>query len=100
MERKLVSIEWLDSKGITHEWEYLDEIAPLLPSKCVSVGFLLEETEGYKTIAQSLSDTQVLGRTTIPCCAIQKVIKLRAFHPETPSYSAAEATEGVVLPPV
>ena len=76
MPWKLILIEWLDSKGITHQWEYLDEIEPMAPSRCVSVGFLLEETGEYKTIAQSVSDTQVLGRTTIPCCAIQKIVEL------------------------
>lgn len=52
MNRKLVLIEWLDSKGITNQWEYLDEIESIKPCKCLSVGFLLEETEQYKTIAQ------------------------------------------------
>mgnify|MGYP001587159507 FL=1 len=72
-----VLIEWLDSKGINNQWEYLDEIEPLLPSRCISVGFLIEETPEYKTIAQSVSATQVLGRMTIPCCSIQKVVELK-----------------------
>lgn len=77
MGYKLVLIEWLDSKGITNEWEYLDGVEHLQPSKCVSVGFLMEETEQYKTIAQSINETQVLGRTTIPCCSIQKVKEVK-----------------------
>ena len=61
MGNKLLLIEWLDSKGITSTWEYRDEIEPLIPSICISAGFLIEETEQYKTIAQSISETQVLG---------------------------------------
>lgn len=61
---KIIVIEWLDSKGVTHEWEFWDEVEALEPSKCVSVGFLVEETDTYKTIGQSISDTQVIGRTT------------------------------------
>ena len=57
MNRKLVLIEWLDSKGTINQWEYLDEIESIKPSKCLSVGFLLEETEQYKTIAQCVSET-------------------------------------------
>lgn len=76
VNRKLVLIEWLDSKGITAEWEHLDELESLEPSRCVSVGFLMEETEQYKTIVQSTNEAQVLGRLTIPCGAIQELVEL------------------------
>jgi len=75
---KIVQITWLDSKGISSQWEYLDEVEPLKPSECLSVGFLIEDAEEYKTIAQSLNDTQVLGRTTIPCCSIQSIVELKS----------------------
>ncbi len=58
MKHKLVLIEWLDSKGITNQGEYLDEIEAMKPCKCLSVGFLIEETKEYKTIAQSINGTQ------------------------------------------
>ena len=72
-----VLIEWLDSKGIINTWEYLEEIESLCPQKCVSVGFLLEDKKGYKTILQSYGGNQILGRTTIPACSIVKMRKLR-----------------------
>ncbi len=65
MKYEMVKIEWLDSKGF-ERWEYLDEIEPVLPGLCYSIGFLLEDKKDYKTIALGLSDTQVLGRATIP----------------------------------
>lgn len=73
---KPILIEWIDSKGITNQWEYLDEIDPMKPDKCLSVGFLLKKTREYVTIAQSIGETQVVGRTTIPCCSIKSIKKL------------------------
>ena len=51
----LVLIEWLDSKGVTSEWEHLDGLKPLLPSVCLSIGFLIDDHKDYKTLAQSLN---------------------------------------------
>ncbi|MGR3177228.1 MAG: hypothetical protein ACUZ8E_04125 [Candidatus Anammoxibacter sp.] len=76
MKNQLVLIEWLDSKGGTSAWEHLDELTPLEPCKCKSVGFLLEDNKNYKTIAQSLSSNQVIGRLTVPSCSIKKTTKL------------------------
>jgi len=75
-QNEIVFVEWIDSKGITNQWEYLDEIEPMKPDKCLSVGFLLEKTKEYITIAQSLGQTQVIGRTAIPCCSIRSIKKL------------------------
>jgi len=77
MKYRLILIEWLDSKGVIDCWEFLDEIKPMKPSHCFSVGFLIEETEEYKTIVQSVSDNQVLGRTTIPCCSILDIQEVK-----------------------
>ena len=77
MKYKLIFLEWLDSKGITNQWEYFDEIESMKPSRCFSVGFLIEETDQYKTIAQSLNASQVIGRMTIPRCAIQKITEIK-----------------------
>ena len=76
MDYKPILIKWLDSKGITNEWEYIEDIKPLIPCICTSIGFLIEETEKYKTIAQSLNEGQIIGRMTIPCCSIQDIIEI------------------------
>lgn len=34
MEKRLVLIEWLDSKGITNAWEFWDDLEPLKPNIC------------------------------------------------------------------
>ena len=74
---KLVEIEWLDSKGVTNRWEFLNDLEPLEPSRCRSVGFLLDESDDYKTLVQTLGCEQVLGRITIPTQSIVKQRRLR-----------------------
>lgn len=74
---KPVIIEWLDSKGFTNTWEYVEGLEPLEPQKCVSVGFLFENKKEYKTILQSYGGGQILGRTTIPTRSILSLNKLR-----------------------
>ena len=75
INKDIVLIEWVDSKGM-ERWEYLDEIEPMPPCVCYSVGFIIEDTTDYKTIALGLSETQVLGRTTIPSGCIRSIKKL------------------------
>ncbi len=75
MNKDIVLIEWVDSKGM-ERWEYLDEIEPMPPCVCYSVGFIIEDTPEYKTLALGLSETQVLGRTTIPSGCIRSIKKL------------------------
>ena len=70
---KPIIIGWLDSKGVTTEWEYKEDIEPLLPCQCLSIGFLVERTKKYTTIIQSTSETQILGRLTIPNCSINYI---------------------------
>jgi len=76
MRYDIVLIEWLDSKGITNQWEYLDETEPLLPDNCLSVGYLIDDNAEYKTIVQCIGKTQVIGRTTIPCFSIRSIKKM------------------------
>jgi len=78
-EMKKMLIRWFDSRGITEKWEYLDDIDPLIPCECNSIGFLLEDHEDYKTLVQTTSPTtgQILGRLTIPAGAIIELRELK-----------------------
>jgi len=69
-ENEIVVVKWLDSYGMTGEWERRDELETLLPAVCVSAGHVLEQTDSYITLAMTVSDRQVLGRLTIPRAAI------------------------------
>ena len=75
LNKEIVLIEWFDAKGV-NRWEYLDEIEPMPPCVCYSVGFIIEDNPDYKTLALGLSETQVLGRTTIPAGCIRRIEKL------------------------
>ena len=72
-KKKLVLIKWIDSKNGSEGWEFLEEIEPLKPVICYSIGFLLDDNEDYKTIAPTIGGGQVLGRITIPTCAIKNI---------------------------
>ncbi len=77
LDRSTVMIGWLDSKGVINEWEFKEELEPLLPCQCLSIGFLVERTKEYTTIVQSISEKQILGRLTIPNCSINYIKKLK-----------------------
>lgn len=70
-------IEWVDSKGSECGWEHLEDIKPIKPAKCASIGFLFENKKEYKSLLQSVSDGQILGRITIPSCAIKRITALK-----------------------
>lgn len=74
---KKVEIQWIDSKGIKSSWEYQDDLNSLEPVLVTSLSYLFEDKEEYKTIAQSASADQVLGRMTIPVVSIKKVCKIK-----------------------
>lgn len=66
-----VRVMWIDSKGLTPEWEHKDDMEDLKPVVIMSTGILIDENsadekEGYITLALSVSSGQVLGRLTIP----------------------------------
>ena len=72
-----VEIEWVDSKAGRNEWEYLNDLEPLKPVTCTSVGFLIEDAPEYKTIVHTINTNQILGRITIPSSCIKKIRKLK-----------------------
>lgn len=75
--RTLVEIKWVDSNSSDNIWEYLDDLESLRPVQCNSVGYLVENDENYKTLAQSISHNQVLGRITIPIGSIESIVDIR-----------------------
>lgn len=77
LSRNPVMIGWLDSKGVINEWEFREELEPLLPCQCLSIGFVVERTKEYTTIAQSVSENQILGRLTIPNCSINYIKNIK-----------------------
>jgi hypothetical protein len=76
MVNEKIHIKWIDSKGITPDWEHVEDIEPLLPVTCETIGFLVESNKEYITVAQSITEGQVMGRMTIPMCCVLKKTKI------------------------
>ena len=73
---KIILIKWLDTHGVSSDWEFKDEMKPQKPCVITSIGFIEAETPEYITIYQNDSDTQVVGRMTIPKACILKSKKI------------------------
>lgn len=73
---QLVMVEWSDSHGVTSCWERIDEVEPLAPVPCVSVGFLIDDRSEYKTLVQTIGGEQILGRITIPEGSILRIRRI------------------------
>ena len=65
LESTLVKV-LVSSHFVSVYWIRLDGLETYPPALCYSVGFLMEDTPEYKTIALGISEAQVLGRMTIP----------------------------------
>lgn len=50
--REVRYVEWLDSTGM-HGWRDLKENVSLEPDHCMTVGFVIKETDDYLTLLQS-----------------------------------------------
>lgn len=74
----MLLVEWLDSKASANEWQYLDELTEIEPSRCRTVGFLLQTRKDSIVLAFTTSPEQVLGRLVIPSRAILKKQVLQA----------------------
>lgn len=79
---KLVAVEWEDSRQPTASWQFIDQIQQRGSCRCVSVGYLISEGNGAKTLASNLADIddpdgiQASGVITIPESCIKRVTNL------------------------
>jgi hypothetical protein len=72
-----VCIHWIDAVGPTVPWESLDEVGPLEPPTVETLGYVVDDTDLYITVAQTvLEDGQVAGRMTIPKGCVTRIEKL------------------------
>lgn len=80
----MVFIEWLDSKIAPNLWVFAgeEEKESLKPSSCISMGFVLSESDEYIAIVQSISGDTILGGLAIPKCSIKKLTDLKEQMPQ------------------
>jgi hypothetical protein len=75
-------IEWLDSGQPIPGWQWLSDVQPRQPHRCISVGFLIQDDELSKVLAPNLGAStpegwdQASGTMTIPTAAVQKLERL------------------------
>jgi len=79
MDCKFVFVEWIDSRGTPTLWEHCQEVNTIPPSHPWSSGFIIDKNEDYITLLQTVDKEQIMGRVTIPQCAI-----LDIFYIDTP----------------
>lgn len=75
-KRPLVVITWTDAKGVTDYWDDIEDPDELKPCQCLTVGFLMEDFANWKVLAQSITETEVLGRMCIPSASIISITTL------------------------
>lgn len=75
--KKIVLIDWKDSVK-NSDWTLMEDVDEK-PVNCISIGFLLKETDDYVTIAQNygLEPEQVCNLITIPKCSIKNIMEIK-----------------------
>lgn len=78
---RLVAVEWEDSQRPLPAWGWIDEFDLPDAVRCVSVGFLIAETEAALALAPNLGDierdrTQGCGIIRIPRSAVRRIAEL------------------------
>ena len=77
---KIVVIDWVDSVR-AFDWTLMEDVDEK-SLDCVSVGFLLKETDEHITIAQNygIKPEQVCNLITIPKCSIRNIREIKHEH--------------------
>ena len=74
---RLVMITWLDSRQTNGAWQWLSEYEKMTPVEVASVGWLIQDDETVKVLAQSMApdgdNLQTSGRKAIPSCCVRKI---------------------------
>ena len=83
----LVMIEWEDSQRPLAPWQWVDEFTLPDAVTCLSVGFLIAESESALAIAPNMGDleqdrAQACGIIRIPASAVRSVKKIALNYPE------------------
>ncbi len=80
-KKRMVLVEWIDSRKPTSDWEFLEETNLPKPCKCLTIGFLIKEDQTQTILASNLGDIgkdeQVMGIMTIPTCSVTNMTDLK-----------------------
>jgi hypothetical protein len=78
---RLVAVEWEDSQRPLASWQWLDEYEVPDAIRCISVGFLVAQTDAALALAPNLGDVeqsraQGCGIIRIPVSAVRRIADL------------------------
>lgn len=77
---RLVIITWLDSRQTEGSWQWLTNYEKMNPVEVVSVGWLIQDDDNVKVLAQSMApdgdNVQTSGRKAIPACCVKNIENL------------------------
>ena len=86
-------VKWLDSVVIEKTgWMFKEDYEELEPSVCETIGFLLSDKNDYITLAQNISDNQLLNIITISKMIILEQETLRFTSQEEMVEDAKETS--------
>lgn len=81
IDYKMVKVEWEDSRQPIPEWQFLQDLEPINPVKCITLGYLIKDDKDQKVICQNIGDykddMQVSGVITIPSSCISNITNLK-----------------------
>ena len=79
--REVRLVEWIDSSA-SSGWQSCEDAAKIEPDPCMSVGFVIHETDDHLTLLQSVTNRKS-GKDhadhvlAIPKCSITRTVVLR-----------------------
>ena len=96
INKDIVIVEWVDSVRAS-DWTYAEDVDEK-PMNCISIGFLMKETDDSITIAQNygLKPEQVCNIMTIPKCSIKGIRKIDEKYYWKPNDEQMKALEDVM----
>jgi hypothetical protein len=77
----LVLVEWEDSARPIPAWQWVEDYEVPATVGCLSVGYLIAETQDAIALAPNLGDVrqeklQASGILRIPACSVRRVVRL------------------------
>lgn len=92
-DRKLVYVEWIDSRGVSASWEHMEVLAEHGPCPVKSAGWLLRDEENFIQVVPHIGTDpdQGCGDMTIPRSQIRRIVELKIPR------DAAKSAEAKVL---
>ena len=93
---KIVVIDWVDSAR-AFDWTLMEDVDEK-SLDCISIGFLLKETDSHVTIAQNygLKPEQVCNLITIPKCSIRNIREIKQEYTWKPSKEQMDALNDII----